>query len=166
MKVYLEPISFLFLFSNTDAGKIIRKIFRKAEEGKITIVTSIWSYNQYLDEMVFLYRDADEDAKFNVRVMMNILGRKLSALAEKNHYVEVGLTQILLESASLHIINSGLTAEQAVHMFSAQLNRVNIFVVADESFLLDKDRWKDDFDVFHLQNSDDRLELEKILKEM
>ena len=35
MRVYLEPISFLFLFSNTDAGGIIREIFRKAEEGKI-----------------------------------------------------------------------------------------------------------------------------------
>jgi predicted nucleic acid-binding protein len=166
MRIYLEAICFLFLFSSTDSGNIIRDIFHKAKEGKITIVTSAWSFNQYLDEITFLYKDSEEDAKLNVRVMISILSRKLSELAEKDHYVEVGLTKPLLDSASLHILNSGLTSEQAIHVFSAQLNGVDTFVVADETFLIESENWKSYFDIFHLNSRADRIRLQEAIKKL
>src|SRR3989442_11478813 len=54
MRIYLESYVFLLYVSDSKKGKLARKIFNKADEGKLTIVTSEWSTNQYADQLMYL----------------------------------------------------------------------------------------------------------------
>lgn len=40
MRIYLEAFSFIFYFSETPAGDLVRKIFKKAYDQDVTILTS------------------------------------------------------------------------------------------------------------------------------
>ena len=165
MRVYLEGIAFVFYFSPTPEGDAVRKIFQKATEGKVTIVTSDFSMNQFLDELVFLSKDNEEEM-MNVRVMWSMLERKEEEMARKERFLEVGLTTPLLDSSLLYVVNGFLTAEQAIHVFSARLRKCDMFVIGDERFQLNKERWKNDFDVYHLNDENDRRQLLDTLEEL
>ncbi len=165
MKIYLEGIAFLFYFSSTPSGDVVRKIFRKAGEGKVTIVTSAWSMNQFIDELIFLSKDSEEEL-MNARLIWRILEREEEKLATKNAFLEVGLTNPLLDSSLLYVINGFLTAEQAIHVFSARLRGCDAFLIGDERFQLNKERWKDDFDAYHLNDENDRKQLLNVLNKL
>lgn len=165
MKIYLEGIAFLFYFSSTPSGDVVRKIFRKAEEGKLTIVTSAWSINQFIDELIFVSKENEEEM-MTARLIWRILEREEEKLAAKNKFLEVGLSTSLFDSSLLYVINRFLTAEQAVHVFSAKLRGCDAFLIGDERFILKKERWKDDFDVYHLSNENDRKQLTDVLNKL
>lgn len=154
MRIYLEAFSLIFYFSDTPAGELVRDIFKRAHHEDITIITSDWSTNQFVDELIFL-AGGDEEKIYTARVLWRIMSRRQEDLGRKNKFIEVGLTSTLLDSSLLYVVNAFLTAEQAVHVFSAKLKGCDIFVVGDERFQLEKERWKDDFDVYNLNNESD-----------
>lgn len=165
MQIYLEGIAFLFYFSSTPSGDVVRKVFRKAEEGKVTIVTSAWSMNQFIDELIFVSK-GNEEEMMTARLIWRMLEREEEKLATKNKFLEVGLTTPLLDSSLLYVINGFLTAEQALHVFSAKLRGCDAFLIGDERFVLNKERWKDDFDVYHLSDENDRNQLANVLNKL
>lgn len=91
------------------------------------------------------------------------MSRHQEELGRMNRFIEVGLTSPLLDSSLLYVANAFLTAEQAIHVFSAKLKGCDIFVIGDERFQLEKERWKDDFDVYHLDNEADVKSLDALL---
>jgi hypothetical protein len=162
MRIYLEAFCLIFYFSETPAGELIRKIFRKAHDNEVTIITSGWSINQFLDELIFL-AGGNEEEILNTRILWSIMARKQEQLGRTNRFIEVGLTSTLLDSSLLYVVNAFLTAEQAIHVFSAKLKGCDIFVIGDERFRLEKERWKNDFDVYHLNDEVDVKILSTVL---
>lgn len=118
--------------------------------------------NQFVDELFFDV-GTDEEKKYNARVLWSIMRMRQEELAREGKFVEVGLTSPLLDSSLLYVANVFLTAEQAVHVFSAKLKGCDIFVIGDERFQLEKERWNDDFDVYNLNNEDDVKALSSLL---
>lgn len=47
-KVYLEPIVFHYNSRPEEEGILSRLIFNKARQGKIEIITSVWTISQYI----------------------------------------------------------------------------------------------------------------------
>lgn len=162
MRIYLEAFSLIFYFSETPAGELVRKIFRKAYDEEVTIITSNWSTNQFIDELIFLAAGNEEEI-LNTRILWRIMSRKQEELSRTNRFIEVGLTGPLLDSSLLYVVNAFLTAEQAIHVFSAKLKGCDIFVIGDERFHLEKERWKNDFDVYRLNDEADIKALNALL---
>ncbi|MFN3655506.1 MAG: hypothetical protein ACK4TO_09340 [Candidatus Nitrosotenuis sp.] len=106
---YISKLSgLIFYFSDTPAGELVRDIFKRARHEDITIITSDWSMNQFVDEL-FFDAGVDEEKKYNARVLWSIMRMRQEELAREGKFVEVGLTSPLLDSSLLYVANVFLT---------------------------------------------------------
>ncbi|MEM3172891.1 MAG: hypothetical protein QXE82_05055 [Candidatus Nitrosotenuis sp.] len=75
--------------------------------------------------------------------------------------IEIRLTDDLLDASLAYVKYEKLTAEQAIHVYSAKVGKCDSFVIADKNFHLDKSAWKQEFEVYYLDNEEDRKKLSK-----
>lgn len=165
-RVYVEGLVFpLLLSKDTESGKVVQDLFAAAKDGQLKIITSSWSTNQYTEELVFRYSDADAGPVI-LELVSRLITRWKKDLASAGNLVEIRLTDELLDSSLPYIINERLTAEQALHLYSAQVGRCDSLIIADKNFHLDKNAWKNEFEIYYLKNEEDRSRLGKELKSL
>lgn len=165
MNIYFESLVFLIYFADSKEGELVRKIFDKAQAGKVKIVTSAWSVNRYTEELTILALEGNTPIIFN-RVLLIKLKRLEEELAKRECFRVVDISTPLLRSCIPLIEDDNLTTEQALHVFAAKIGDCDTIVIADEGFHLIKNRWKNDFNIYHLSDGNDVKKLEAILEQL
>lgn len=149
------------------AGKVVKKMFAKANDGKLVIVSSAWSRNEYAPEIIDIY-NRNPQVTESAESLINTLSMDLNRLAIKRRFVEVDVNNDVLEGSSMYIKSDSLMATQALHLFSAKMKACSVFVTGDVTLQLDKKSWENEFKLVFLlaesgENAEDVEELNGIL---
>lgn len=156
MKIYVEPLVFFFGFDKSDISILPRKIFEKARQGKIEVVTSIWSISQYIGGVNELYVKGDiklqsrNDLLFEFSRLENDLKKSLTKAYPTKEIQDVCIG---------YILDRGVDYERAWHLATARLSECTVYVMVDRFQDLDKKQWKKEFDVFNILDEKDVKEL-------
>lgn len=143
-KFYLDPYAFVCYLAPGIAGDLIRKIFAKANQGKLVIVSSAWTRNEYAEAIIEIYEDRPETSEYP-ESLIHTLSMDLNRLAIKKQFEEADVTNEILEGSSMYIMSDKLRAAQALHLFSAKMKECSVFVTGDIFLKLDKKEWEAEF---------------------
>ena len=148
-------------FSEESKSEIIHRIFEMCREGKVTIVTSRWTINESIAALDKKHKKGEITIFDRSQVIFTIL-RRVDELIVRNQIFATRLTNEVLQSSTIIITDKHLSADDALHLFSAILGRCDALVLADNRFAsLAKDG--EDFEIFNILNGDDYGLLEEFL---
>jgi hypothetical protein len=136
-----------------------------AKTKDLKIVTSSWSTNQYAEELSFRYAD-DNAGPIILELINRLLNRWKEELEPVEKLIEIRLTDDLLDASLAYIKYEKLTAEQAIHVYSAKVGKCDSFVIADKNFHLDRNVWKQEFEIYYLDSEEDRAKLSKEIESL
>lgn len=156
MRIYVEPIVFFLAFDKSTSGTMPRKIFDKASQQKLELVTSIWSVSQYIGAVNELYVKGEiklqsrNDYLFEFSRLENDL---------KGSLVKVYPTKEIQDVCIGFILDRNVDYERAWHLATARLSQCDSYVMVDKYEDLDKKQWKREFDVFNIIDEKDVKEI-------
>ncbi|MGB9002852.1 MAG: hypothetical protein WCC52_03485 [Nitrosotalea sp.] len=153
MRLYVEPIVFFLAF---DKNKLSMKIFEKARNGKLELVTSVWSVSQYIGAVNELYvkgelsQQSRNDYLFEFSRLENDL---------KDSLVKVYPTKEIQDVCISFILDRSVDYERAWHLATARLSRCTDYAMVDRYQDLDRRQWTKDFEVFNILDEYDAKQL-------
>ena len=160
MRIYLDTSAFLKEFSEEIGSEIIHKIFKKCQNGQVTIITSRWTRNESAAALDRKHIRSDITNSERDRIIFIIL-KRIEELGQR--IVEIRLTNEVLGGSSGIITDKHLSADDALHLFSVNVGKCDAFVLADNRFA-DRAKNGGDFEIFNLLNEDDCNRLEAFLE--
>lgn len=161
IRIYLDTSAFLKEFSEESKSEIIHRIFEMCRAGKITIITSRWTINESTAALDKKYKKGEITTFERDQVIFTIL-RRVDELIERNQIVATRLTNEVLQSSTVIVTDKHLSADDALHLFSAILGKCDALVLADNRFAnLAKDG--EDFEIFNILDENDYGRLAEFL---
>jgi predicted nucleic acid-binding protein len=174
MRIYLDTSVYVTEFSEeTPLSELAKKIFEKCEQNKLTIVTSYWTLSEGIVAIDKALRRMDvimNRPKRNA-IISTLLGRTFDMVKQKKIVLMVP-TEDFITGSWKYIRERCLSADDALHAFSAEVGKCDMLVVADNGFanrLREKNEDEDNplethqltFEVYNLRDVNDYRLLEQ-----
>jgi predicted nucleic acid-binding protein len=159
-RIYLDTSAFLKEFTKESGSEIVHKIFGKCENGPVTIITSRWTRNE-VTAALDRKHVRGEITNSERDILIFIILRRIERLGSR--IVEIRVTNEVLGSSSGIITDKHLSADDALHLYSANVGRCHAFVLADDRFAK-RAKNGGDFEIFNLLNEEDCRKLEAFLE--
>lgn len=130
-------------------------------EGKVTIVISRWVINESIAALDKKHKKVEITDSERDEVIFAML-RRVDELVARDLIFAIRLTNEVLQFSTIIITDKHLSADDAVHLYSAGLGKCEALVVADARFAtLAKDGG--DFEVFNILDDNDYERLDEFL---
>ncbi len=128
---------------------------------KITIVTSRWTINESIAALDKKYKKGEMTDSDRDQVIFVML-RRVEELVDRNQIFAVRLTNEVIQPSTAIITDKHLSADDALHLYSASVGKCDALVLADNRFAsLAKDGG--DFEIFNILDSSDYKRLDDFL---
>lgn len=160
-RIYLDTSAFLKEFSEEPKSEIVHRIFEMCRERKVTIVTSRWTINESVAALDKKRKMGEITDSERDQVIFTML-RTVEELIEKGQIFAISLTNDVARFSTAIITDKHLSADDAVHLYSAIVGKCDALVLADNRFArLAKDGG--DFEIFNILDENDYSRLEEFL---
>ncbi len=160
-KIYLDTSAFLKEFSEEPKSEIIHRIFELCSEGRIIIVTSRWTINESIAALDKKHTKGEMTDSERDQVIFALL-RRVEELIDKGQIFAISLTNDVARFSTAIITDKHLSADDALHLYSAIVGKCDALVLADNRFAkLAKDGG--DFEIFNISDEDSYARLEEFL---
>jgi len=160
-RIYLDTSAFLKEFSEEPKSEIIHRIFEMCRRERVTIVTSRWTINESISALEKKRRKGEITSSERDTVIFTLL-ITVDQLIDRNQIFATRLTNEVLQSSTVIITDKQLSADDALHLFSAIFGKCDALVLADGRFArLAKDG--EDFEIFNILDENDYRRLEEFL---
>lgn len=151
-RVYVESSAYVKAFANEKGSDYLRKIFDYAEKGKLETVTSQWTIGESLAAADRKYRRGEIRLSERDIIVATILDRTM-ALVGEGKLTMIYTKQDLVSSSWRLITERYLSADDALHLFSATVGLSDLFISAD-TYLLEAARQLD-FDGYNIEDANE-----------
>ena len=160
-KIYLDTSVFLKEFSEEPNSEIIHRIFEMCRQRKVTIVTSRWTINESIAALDKKHNRGEITDFERDQVIFTML-RKVEELIEEGQIFAISLSNDVARFSTAIITDKHLSADDALHLYSAIVGKCDALVLADNRFAkLAKDGG--DFKVFNILDENNYVRLEAFL---
>ena len=136
MRIYLDTSVYITEFSEEPPlSDLAKKIFEKCEQNKITIVTSYWTLSEGIVAIDKALRRMDVIKNQPERnATIAILLAKTFDMFKQKKIVLLVPTEDFITGSWKYIRERHLSADDALHAFSAEVGKCDMLVVADDGF--------------------------------
>lgn len=128
--VYFDTSAFVKRFSKERASDVADMLFAACNAGKFKILISSWVVNETIAAIDRKFRRRDtslEDRNRNISTLID----NIDLLAKNGSLEIIPVKQDIVDGSLEFVINHHLSADDALHVFSAITNSCKIFVTAD-----------------------------------
>ncbi|MGH9921117.1 MAG: type II toxin-antitoxin system VapC family toxin [Nitrososphaerales archaeon] len=160
-KIYLDTSVFLKEFSEEPKSEVIHRIFEMCRQRKVTIVTSRWTINESIAALDKKHNRGEITDFERDQVIFTML-RKVEELIDEGQIFAISLSNDVARFSTAIITDKHLSADDALHLYSAIVGKCDALVLADNRFAkLAKDGG--DFEVFNILDENNYNKLEAFL---
>ena len=129
-RVYVESSAYVKAFSAEKGSDYVRKIFDHADRGKLEPITSQWTVGESLAAVDRKYRRKEIKLDERDIITATIMDRTV-ALVREGKMTMVYTKQDVVSSSWRLITERHLSADDALHVFSAIVGLADMFISAD-----------------------------------
>lgn len=133
MRIYLDTSVFLKRFNEENGSDIIRKIFAKCQESKITLVISQWTLGESISTLdrACRRRILSFDEMNSLVIEMLLL---IQELQRRGHLVLIEIDSELITQSWAFIRFNHLSADDSLHAICAMIGKSDVFLMEDDYF--------------------------------
>lgn len=158
MRIYLDTSAYLLAFNEEPpVSSLVQDIFDKCEEDKLTLITSLWTWSESISALDQAFKKKSTiDRPTRNSVIGTLLGKSIDLVKQKRMVLVVPTEEMIYKSWDL-IRKRHLSADDALHAFTAKVGKCDLMVMADNYFA---DRMKGDVEMEDEPMEDDKISFE------
>ncbi len=132
--LYLDTSAYLKRFNNEESSELIKKIFTKSDEYKLEIATSIWTVSEAIASLDQAYKKRGIiDVAQRNSTISSLLGKTFDMVKEGKMQMIIPNEDLIYGSWDMIRLRH-LSADDALHAFSAKVGKCDSMVLADNYF--------------------------------
>lgn len=134
MRIYLDTSAYVKGFNEEYRSDIIENIFDRCERGKLVIITSWWTISEAIAALDQAFRKKGVITKHQRNASISSLLGKTADLSKAGLLTLVEANEKVLVASWEIIRRRHLSADDAIHLFTAKVAKCDLMVVADNYF--------------------------------
>ncbi len=135
MRIYLDTSAYLLRFSDEPPQSyLVNEIFDKCEQGKLTIVTSFWTISECIAALDQAFTKKGRISRHERNALISSLLGKTIDMSKQKHLVLIEPNEKMIYTSWSIIRRRHLSADDALHAFTAKVGQCDLFVLADDYF--------------------------------
>ena len=157
--IYLDTSAFVKRFSRERASDIVDMLFTACQVGKVKIIISSWVINKGIAVIDRKFRRREislEERNMGISTLLE----QTDSLATTGSLAIIPVTQDNVDGSLEFVMKHHLSAEDALHLFSAVISSCKIFVAADRVLV---EVANVDLHGFNIEKSPDQRSLSRLL---
>lgn len=162
LRIYLHPSAFVQRFTVEPGTVLLHKIFQKCLDGKVKIIISLWTLNQAVEMLDKKYRDESGRSDLDVNRIAFGMFAVSDYMRAVDRIMGIDMTEELVGGATGYITQYHIPADEALHIWSAEFGKSDIFVIFDGDYI-ETIKSTSLFDIYDISNEKERAILENLI---
>jgi len=134
MRIHLDTSAYVKGFNEEARSDVIEDIFDKCEQKRLEIVTSWWTISESIAALDQAFRKKGIILKPQRNAAISSLLGKTSDLSKQESLILVEMNEKIIVASWEIIRRMHLSADDALHLFTAKVGKCDLMVVADNYF--------------------------------
>lgn len=152
VRAYLDSSAYIKEFSKEKGSQVIEKIFSAYEKGNVDLVSSQWTVGESIAAIDRKHRRG-EITQDELQETVDAVIRRSYEFSQKENFTIVPVKPELVTASFRYITAHHVSADDALHIFSAVVGLGEIFIAAD-SYLIQAVR-KEGFEGYNVEDEKD-----------
>ena len=132
--LYLDTSAFVKEYHNEEGSAYVHEIFRKAKEGEVKLVTSLWTISETIN-VLDKHKRRKEIADEEFEIVIGAIFSDILDLEESGALEVIDLDTDFVKMSWEMIIKEHLSAADALHLVTALNKKVTGFLAADRKLV-------------------------------